>query len=188
MMMPCNAVWTMWAILCFVPLPIQVMHIMHQLIIPYTGLALVALATPDTSDLLMYMEVPFFFFMHAVLPLYPLYFLRGKISVLATYNDNNNSNDNDTGIVSNFIKMWILACAYFALFYFGIVTPISLKYGLNINYMLSPPPTPGDLIGGQNFRLQSTLCCGSLFFFISFLVTVKEVVATSSDKTKKKTV
>ena len=187
MMMPCNAVWTMWTILCFIPLPTQVMHIMHQLIIPYTGLALVALATPDTSDLLMYMEIPFFFFMHVVLPLYPLYFLRSdKISVLATNHDNN-SND-DTGIVTNFIKWWILACSYFALFYFGIVTPISLKYGLNVNYMLSPPPTPGDLVGGPNYRLQSTLCCGSLFFFISFLVTVKEVVTASSKKTQKKTV
>ena len=61
MMMPCNAVWTMWTILCFVPsLPIQVMHIMHQLIIPYTSLALVALATPDTSDLLRKSALVFF--------------------------------------------------------------------------------------------------------------------------------
>jgi len=150
--------------------------------------SLFIIITCDNAHLPVFLEIPFFFFMHAVLPLYPLYFLRSaKISVLATNNDNN-SNDTDTGIVSNFIKMWILACAYFALFYFGIVTPISLKYGLNINYMLSPPPTPGDLIGGQNFRLQSTLYCGSLFFFISFLVTVKEVVTVSSDKTEKKTV
>eukprot|EP00804_Cyclotella_cryptica_P002889 CCRYP_009373-RB/>CCRYP_009373-RB protein AED:0.35 eAED:0.35 QI:237/1/1/1/1/1/2/659/193 len=48
--MPCNVLWTMWAILCFWPnLSAQTMHVMYQLIIPYSSLAIVAVATPDTS-------------------------------------------------------------------------------------------------------------------------------------------
>lgn len=179
MAMPCNVLWTMWATLCFVPLQSQTLHIMHQLIIPYTSLAIVAVATPDTSDLTMYMEVPFFFGMHIALILYPLYFLQsGRVSVYPLPSNNNNKDrkyvTND-GLVRNFIKYWLLACAYFAAFYFGIATPLSLKYGLNLNYMLSPPPNPGDMVSGPNFRLQSTLCCGAAFFFVQFLVTAGEV-------------
>ena len=167
--MPCNVLWTMWMILCFVPLPTQTMHIMYQLIIPYTSLAVVAVATPDTSDLAMWMEIPFFFFMHYALIGYVIYFLKvGRVSVLPF--------DNTTeGIVSNFLKWWTLACAYFGLFYFGVATPLSLKLGLNLNYMLSPPPTPGDMVAGPNFRLQSTLCCAAAFFFVQFMVTSVEV-------------
>lgn len=50
MCMPCNVLWTMWAILCFWPkLSAQTMHVMYQLIVPYSSLAIVAVATPDTS-------------------------------------------------------------------------------------------------------------------------------------------
>lgn len=47
--MPCNVLWTMWAILCFWPMSAQTMHVMYQLIVPYSSLAIVAIATPDTS-------------------------------------------------------------------------------------------------------------------------------------------
>lgn len=67
MAMPCNVLWTMWAALCFVPLNTQTMHIMYQLIVPYTSLAIVAVATPDTKDLMMWMEIPFFL-LHALCP------------------------------------------------------------------------------------------------------------------------
>jgi hypothetical protein len=149
-----------------------------QLIVPYTSLAIVAVATPDTSDLTMFMEVPFFFFMHYALILYPIYLMsRGHISVL-------NLPGSRDGLVVNFIKWWVLACAFFALFYFGVAVPLSLKYGINLNYMLSPPPNPGNMVSGPNFRLQSTLCCAAAFFFVQFLVTVAEVVVKSVGKTK----
>jgi hypothetical protein len=48
--MPCNVLWSIWATLCFWPkLSAQTMHVMYQLIVPYTSLAIVAVATPDTS-------------------------------------------------------------------------------------------------------------------------------------------
>jgi len=117
--------------------------------------------------------VPFFFFMHYVLLAYPIYFLwSGRISALSS----------SDGIVSNFLKWWILACAYFALFYFGVAGPLAILSGVNLNYMLSPPPTPGDMISGPNFRLQSTLVCAATFFFIQFLATVATVFGRAASK------
>lgn len=192
--MPCNVLWTMWFILCFWPkLSAQTMFVMYQLIVPYSSLAIVAVATPDTSgkyskfatsystrilnniditpflDLVMWMEVPFFFFMHWALIVFPIYLIKIQhISVLPLENATD-------GTVSNFMKIWLLACAYFGLFYFGVGTPLSLLTGLNLNYMLHPPPNPGDIVGGSNFRLQSTLACAAIFFFIQVLATVFEI-------------
>ena len=176
--MPCNVLWTMWASLCFIPMSAQKMHILYQLIVPYTSLAIVAVATPDTSDLTMFLEVPFFFFMHYALIFYPIYLMRsGHISVLPLLGSKD-------GLVMNFLKWWVLASAYMALFYFGVATPLSLKYGINLNYMLSPPPNPGDMVSGQNFRLQSSLCCAAAFFFVQFLANVAEFFAKSVRKMK----
>lgn len=120
-------------------------------------------------DLVMWMEVPFFFFMHWALIVFPMYLIKIQhISVLPLENATD-------GIVSNFMKIWSLACAYFGLFYFGVGTPLSLLTGLNLNYMLHPPPNPGDIVGGSNFRIQSTLACAAIFFFVQFLATVFEV-------------
>ena len=116
--------------------------------------------------------------MHYALIVFPIYLIRIQhISVLPLENAKD-------GLVSNFLKIWILACAYFALFYFGLGVPISLLSGLNLNYMLQPPPNPGDMVSGPNFRLQSTLACAVVFFFIQFLVTLFELFSRSTVKRK----
>ena len=156
--MPCNVMWTMYMAMCFLPLGSHAMHVMYHLAVPYTILAVVAVATPDTSDITMWMEVPFFFFMHYALIAYPAYFLWcGRISA--------------SSLLSNFLHWWMLSCAYFGLFYFGIAVPLSLLCGINLNYMLSPPPSPGDFLSGPNFRLVSTLAC-AMAFLVSQLVFV----------------
>ena len=120
------------------------------------------------------MEVPFFFLMHYALIAYPIYFLRsGRVSVLPFNNDS---------LVSNFLKWWVLASAFFGLFYFGVAAPLSIVFGINLNYMLSPPPNPGDMVSGPNFRLQSTLCCAAAFFFCQFVVTVASVFGRETRK------
>jgi hypothetical protein len=168
MCMPCNVLWTIYMILCYLPIQTQSMHILYQLLIPYSILAIVAVATPDTSDITMWMEIPFFFIMHYALISFPIYLLYcGKISALTFLQQENNNG----GIVINFLRWWVLACAYFALFYFGIAVPLSLRYGININYMLSPPPTPGDFLSGPNFRLFSIVACAVAFFISQWLVT-----------------
>ena len=127
-------------------------------------------------DLVLWMEVQFFFFMHYALIAYPIYLIKIRhISVLPLEHAKD-------GVVSNFLKIWILACSYFALFYFGVGVPLSLFSGLNLNYMLHPPPNPGDMVSGPNFRLQSTLACAAVFFFIQFLVTVFEVFGRGVEK------
>lgn len=116
----------------------------------------------------MWMEVTFFFCMHYALIVYPIYLIKIRhISILPLAHAKD-------GIVSNFLKIWILACAYFALFYFGVGVPLSLLSGLNLNYMLHPPPNPGDMVSGPNFRLQSTLACAAVFFLTQLLMTVFE--------------
>lgn len=55
--MPCNVLWTMWATLCFWPLSAQTMHVMYQLIVPYSSLAVVAVATPDTSGEIFHVDL-----------------------------------------------------------------------------------------------------------------------------------
>ena len=119
----------------------------------------------------MWMEVPFFFAIHWLLIAYPIYFLQsGRTSVLSSKD----------GLVLNFMKWWTMASAFFALFYFGVCVPLSLAFGLNLNYMLSPPPNPGDMVSGPNFRLQSTLCCAAAFFFVQFIVTAAAVFARAA--------
>ena len=165
--MPCNVLWTIYMILCYLPLRTQAMHVLYQLLIPYSILAIVAVATPDTSDITMWMEIPFFFVMHYALITLPIYLLYcGKISALSFLQGGNGG-----GIVINFLRWWVLACAYFALFYFGIAVPLSLRYGININYMLSPPPTPGHFLSGPNFRLVSIVACAVAFFLSQLLIT-----------------
>jgi len=163
--MPCNVIWTMYMALCFLSLRPQTMHVMYLLLVPFSVLAIVAVATPDTSDITMWMEVPFFFFMHYALIAYPLYFLlSGRISVLSFLGGNGD-------MATNFLRWWTLACAYFGLFYFGAAVPLSLVHGINLNYMLSPPPTPGDLLSGPNFRLFSTFAVAVAFFLAQLMVT-----------------
>ncbi|KAL3807004.1 hypothetical protein ACHAXA_010480 [Cyclostephanos tholiformis] len=163
--MPCNVIWTMYMALCYFPLRPRAMHVIYQLMIPYTILAIVAVATPDTSDITLWMEVPFFFFMHYALIAYPAYFLwSGRISALSFIGGG-------TAAATAFLGWWILACAYFGLFYFGVAVPLSLVCGINLNYMLSPPPTPGNFLSGPNFRLLSTLACALAFFVSQLLVT-----------------
>jgi len=175
MAMPCNILWTMWTALCFLPLKTQTKYIMYQIIIPYTILSVVAVATPDLSGLDLPLEVPFFFIIHIALIAYPIYFLlSGRISVIPS---------GDDGLVSNFLKWWTLACAYFALFYFGVTVPLAVVFGINVNYMLSPPPAPADMfMSGPNFRLQSTLCCAAAFFFFQFVVTATAVFGRAMGK------
>ena len=122
----------------------------------------------------MWMEIPFFFFIHYALILYPIYFLQsGRITVLSC----------SDGLVSNFLKWWTLACAFFALFYVGVAVPLSVLFGFNLNYMMSPPPNPGDMVSGPNFRLQSSLCCCAAFFFSQFVFTAAEVFGRAISKT-----
>jgi len=70
-------------------------------------------------------------------------------------------------------KWILLSCAYFALFYFGIVTPMAILSGLNLNYMLHPPPNQDDLVG-EGYRITSIVYCAVMFTVIRLVVVILE--------------
>mmetsp|Transcript_4961 Transcript_4961/g.11168 ORF Transcript_4961/g.11168 Transcript_4961/m.11168 type:complete len:320 (-) Transcript_4961:1460-2419(-) len=168
MLMPCNVLWLMYFAICFLPLKTQTRHIMYQLMIPYIILPVVAVATPDLSDLVMWLEDTFFFCSHYALIAFPMYLLcTGRIVMLQ---------ENSEGLFSSSFKWWLLSCATFGFFYFGIVTPVAILSGFNLNYMLNPPPNPGDIVSGPHFRLMSIACCGVGFFLSQLVATSFAVV------------
>jgi len=182
MLMPCNVLWMMYFAICFLPLKTQTVHIMYQLMIPYMILPVVAVATPDLSDLVMWLEDTFFFASHYALIAYPMYLVgTGRIVILPETHE---------GLVSSFFKWWLLSCAMFGFFYFGIVTPVAILSGFNLNYMLNPPPNPGDVVSGPDFRLMSIACCAVGFFLSQLVATSFAVVVRwlRIRRTKRKTV
>ena len=174
MLMPCNTIWIMHFAHAFLPgLSANSRHVLSQLSITYFGLPVVAIATPDLSDLTLPFEVEYFFLNHALLLVFPIYWVSsGRVSMLPT-------NAKDESALGNFAKWYALACACFALFYFAFVTPVAIYSGINLNYMLSPPPNPGDVVSGPNFRLMSIGCCATLFFMFRLAALCAEALATA---------
>ena len=174
MLMPCNTIWIMHFVHAFLPgLSTNSRHVLSQLSITYFGLPVVAIATPDLSDLTLPFEVEYFFINHALLLVFPIYWVSsGRVSMLPS----NNKNETTLG---NFAKWYAFACACFALFYFALVTPVAIYSGINLNYMLSPPPNPGNVVSGPNFRLMSIGCCATLFFLFRLAALCAEAIATA---------
>uniref|UniRef100_A0A7S4J714 Uncharacterized protein n=2 Tax=Odontella aurita TaxID=265563 RepID=A0A7S4J714_9STRA len=172
MLLPCNVLWFLHTVLAYYPMSSQSSHVIIQLCVAYSGLAMVALAVPDTDDCVLPLEKVFFFTHHTMLLAFPAYHVgfSGKVSLLP------DKSEGET-FWGNFMKWHLLSCAIFALFYFSLVTPISIYSGLNLNYMLSPPPNPGDFVSGPNFRILSIGCCATLFFLARLLASVGEILA-----------
>ena len=164
MVMPCNMKWMLYAALCFGPRRIQ--PTILQLLMSYTGLAFVAVATPDTEDCIMFLEKPFFFVNHYMLLILPLvYMWNGSISI------------KNLSLSTHFL-WWVVSCVYFGLFYIPVVTPLGVISGLNLNYMLNPPPDQSLCIG-DNYRITSTICCAVMFALWRGVMVLAESVITS---------
>lgn len=169
MLMPCNAIWCLHALHAFGGLGNNASHILCQLIVTYVGLPIVAIVVPDFSDMVLPFEREFFYVHHALLIIYPVYYVgSGKASI---------SGDGTASVAANFARWYGLASAAFGLFYFAVVTPLAIHSGFNLNWMLSPPPNPGDMVGGPNFRLQSVGCCCTLFFLMRLVALLLEPLA-----------
>jgi len=143
-----------------------------QLFMCYVTLPILALLTPDLRDSNMFLEKTFFFLHHICLLIIPVYYITTRrVSVLGGCDINS--------FVLN-LKYWVLSCAYFSLFYFSLVSTLSVWSGMNLNYMLSPPPTPGDFMEGINFRLVSAGCCSIMFAIGRILMGILEFVVCFS--------
>ena len=135
-------------------------HVLCQLLFNCIGLCIVAVLIPDTSDLTLWGEVPFFYLSHyGLLTITPYYAFTERLST------HRNKDKNETWL--NCASSWLLFCSgVTGLFYFNFVSILSIWSGQNLNYMTSPPPTPGDVLDGQNYRILS-----ALLIFILFIVT-----------------
>jgi len=158
MLLPCNILWMLALFLSLSPtFNFSASETIIQLFMCYVTLPILALLTPDLSDCDMFLEIPFFFLHHICLLIIPVYYITTRrVSVLGGCDI--------SSLVRN-LKYWVLSCAYFALFYFPFVSTLSVWSGINLNYMLSPPPTPGQVLGGINFRLVGA-GFGSIFLAI----------------------
>ncbi len=171
MMLPCNVLWFLAILLSFYPssskLSKPLSETIVQLWFSYIGLPVAALAQPDTTDSIQFGEVYFFFIHHSLLVFFPLYYLyTAKSSTVQNYTLWEN-------------VQWILvSCAFFGLFYFGIVAPFSLYVGLNLNYMLLPPAGSG--VEGPTYRLQSIGVCVTVFTIMRVLLIVGEILLRGS--------
>lgn len=160
----------------------NVAYTILQLQCSYIVLVLVALANPDFSDTVLFGEVYFFIIHHFFLLYYIIHyiFITGQISTLLGGNDDYENNDKGkstmchvTSCITHFMQWIIMSCSYFAIFYFGIVTPLSIKSGLNLNYMLHPPPNQDDLVG-EGYRITSIVYCAVSFTVMRFMIVVLE--------------
>jgi hypothetical protein len=176
--MPCNMNWLLLFVLSFYPgLSWGASHLLLQMCVSFSGLAVIALLVPDTSDLVLPFEVPYFFTSHALLSIYPFYFVAtGQISTLPPVTGTKQHN-----VMEYFLVWWSFACSTFGLFYFGIVTPLSIYSGINLNYMLSPPPNQNILIGPW-YRFLSTIFVGVIFFLLRLVATFVEWISTRSSR------
>lgn len=172
MLLPCNVLWFLHTALAFFPMSSNTAHIIIQLCVGYSGLAMAALAVPDTDDCVLPFEKVFFVLHHTMLLAFPAYHVgfSGKVSLLP---------DKKKGETfwGSFMRWHLLSCALFGLFYFTLVTPISIYSGLNLNYMMSPPPNPGDIVSGPNFRIMSIGCCSTAFFIVRLIASTGEIIA-----------
>lgn len=175
--MPCNVYQVLCVVSSFWPnLSYEASVLLAQVSIGYSGLAIVAVATPDTSDLILFGEKPYFFISHSVLVIFPyLYIWNGQLSMLPSTRNSLSNFKYITTLAKDAIYWWSFTCITFALFYFAIVTPLSIFSGLNLNYMLSPPANQ-DIVVGNNYRLISIICVALVFLATRLLAITMELV------------
>lgn len=161
MLAPCNVLWILAMILHFYPnLSASKFRLIVQLFSTYIMLPIVAIAVPDLSDLTLFGEVQVFFLHHIILILIPVYYVvTGRVSLITE----GGGGSSLMTVVSMNARHWLMGSACFTLLYFPIVSLVSIWSGINLNYMLSPPPNPGDVVSGDNFRSMSVGCCAVIF-------------------------
>ena len=70
----------------------------------------------------------------------------------------------------------MLSNVYFAFFCIPIVIPLCAYLGLNLNYMMIPPPTSGNMISGVNYQLISYTTISAIFDIIRLIETITKFI------------
>ena len=190
MVMPCNVLWILNMIISFYGInartPSQqmiesysnIVYYIIQIQFSYTALVFVALLNPDFSDTVLFGEVYFYYIHHFFLLYYIIHylFINGQVSTMDIREKYGNHNGSlIVHQIISFLQWVLISCCYFAIFYFGIVTPLSIYSGLNLNYMLHPPPNQDDLVG-EWYRIMSIVYCAISFTVMRFILVLIEIV------------
>ena len=162
LLFPCNVIWLLVMTLCFGPNTWRPVAL--ELICTYFILALVAMmVTPDTTDcMILPGEAIFYFVSHSVLLLVPILYLRNRSTTMRIP-------------LSAHLWWWLASCAAFAIFYFVIVTIVSVGSGINLNYMMHPPPNQA-ILEGKRYRWMSIALCAIGFASSRVILRLLEVV------------
>ena len=114
-------------------------HVQCQLLSNCICLCIIAVLIPDTSDLTLWDEIPYFNLSHyGLLTITPYYAFTGRFST------HRNKGKNETWL--NCATSWLLFCSGVTrLFSFNFVSILLIWNGQNLNYMTSPPPMLQDV-------------------------------------------
>jgi len=179
--MPCNVVWMIIAVLILFPdLNPNVTNILIQHIINYTGMISSAILYPDTRGLSLPFETQFFYLNHYALFVYPFYYVITEKAVLI-------SPTKSLAVqVINFLKWSSFSSLCYNIFYFVLITPLSIWTGMNIGYTMKPPDGP---FYGIHYRFKyaafwTAVIVTARLIFVIIQLCVKQVTSTSSVKKK----
>lgn len=160
MLAPCNVLWCLAMVLHFYPnLSASKSQNILQLFVTWVILPTAAIVNPDTSNCTAFGEITLFYVQHFMLIIVPIYYvLTQRLSVIS---ESDEFERNIPSIMSFNMRQWLMGCAFKITLYFPIVSFVNIWSGMNINYMMSPPP--GDMVSGENFRLVTIVYLGILF-------------------------
>jgi len=140
MLQPCHMA-TLLCLYCLYSKNYQRASTVFQISLHYAFFTILAIAVPDLAQLHLPFEVLNFWVQHYALVLTPLYLLFFS----------------DRFPLSPSLSTTILAIGIGGIFHFGCQLPAGIVTGINVNYMLWPPPGVPTAFAGKNYRQLLTL-------------------------------
>lgn len=168
MMAPCNFLWLVYWAICYIPMTARARQIAYQITVPYLAFPTLAFIAPEEVNLTNWMERPFFYVHHALLVVLAFHLLRSRrVSMIPKSGD----------ISYSILKEWVLAFSFFGIYHSALSVPLSIVFGVNLNYVMSPPNThwSGGWFGGRWYRLQLVTYFGAEFLLIQLLIAIFEL-------------
>jgi uncharacterized membrane protein YgcG len=144
MLMPCHLLTTALLAMHFAPRSVRVSDwatLMFNHYMSYTFMPVLAVALPDLRDYTLPFETVAFFAQHIFMIASPvLFILRRKFHIIRGH------------------RIEIAAYAFGTAVFFFFLVPVSILNGVNLNYMLSPPPGILAQFGRAYRPVQMVLC------------------------------
>eukprot|EP00164_Ancoracysta_twista_P005269 GFYU01007211.1.p1 GENE.GFYU01007211.1~~GFYU01007211.1.p1 ORF type:complete len:316 (-),score=98.13 GFYU01007211.1:40-987(-) len=163
LLQPCHILNLTLIVMDFMPrnedgTPSKTTTIMFQVYCCIMYSTVLALATPDLTDLYLPFEIPMFFWQHILLLLHPYFAIKLGMFSLLPYS----------------LDLVMLAHCTFSVVHAALLQFCGWQTGLNLNYLWSPPPGPLDLFG-RGYRVVMYGAC-LLFTYLTRVGLVEAIV------------